>query len=186
MAYEVVLSPLPAQAKVRSPWGVLGLSLVTLGFYVPFWWYFINREMRDYGRARQVEGLGDSPATSAIAYTLGAIVVVPAIWTFVTTCQRIRRMQRAAGSLDSLNWGIIVLLAIFTLGIAIHPYMQSQLNTVWRGEEHTRTGAAQLAAATAPVADADLDRIEKLAKLHASGAITQEQFESQRAKLLDQ
>ena len=27
------------------------LSLITLGVYFVFWWYFINREMRDVGNA---------------------------------------------------------------------------------------------------------------------------------------
>ena len=25
---------------------VMGLSLITLGFYYLFWWFFVNREMR--------------------------------------------------------------------------------------------------------------------------------------------
>ena len=37
MSYEVVLRPTQSRAKVRNPWGVLGLSIITLGIYVPFW-----------------------------------------------------------------------------------------------------------------------------------------------------
>ena len=37
MAYEVNANG--AIAKVRNPWGVLGLSLITLGIYTIFWYY---------------------------------------------------------------------------------------------------------------------------------------------------
>ena len=35
MAYEVVMPNSTFRAKHRNPWGVLGLSLVTLGIYTP-------------------------------------------------------------------------------------------------------------------------------------------------------
>ena len=110
MSYEVVLRPTQSRAKVRNPWGVLGLSIITLGIYVPFWWYFINREMRDLGRAREVRDLGDSPGLSVLALTLGAILIIPPFWTLVTTCQRIYRADRHMGRDDPLNGWIAFLL----------------------------------------------------------------------------
>ena len=62
MAEEVAIAGTPSTAKLRNPWGVIGLTLITLGFYYFFWWYYINREMRDFGRARGVD-LGQNPAT---------------------------------------------------------------------------------------------------------------------------
>ena len=56
-----VASPLPANhvqlapgavAKIRNPILVVVFSLITLGIYQVFWWYYVNREMADYGRAR--------------------------------------------------------------------------------------------------------------------------------------
>jgi uncharacterized membrane protein len=134
VSYEVVLRPTQARAKVRNPWGVLGLSVITLGIYVPFWWYFINREMRDLGRAREVRDLGDSPGLSVLALTLGSLVIVPAIWTIVTTCQRIYRADRYMGRDDPLNGWIAVILALF-LGIFFHVYLQYQLNKAWQSDE---------------------------------------------------
>ena len=58
MAEEVALAGTEARAKLRNPWGVVGLTLITLGIYYFFWWYYINREMRDFGRAR---GCGPGP-----------------------------------------------------------------------------------------------------------------------------
>jgi hypothetical protein len=134
VSHEVVLRPTEATAKVRNPWGVLGLSIITLGIYVPFWWYFINREMRDLGRARGVSDLGDSPGLSVLALTLGSLVVVPAIWTIVTTCQRIYRADRHMGRDDPLNGWIALILALL-LGIFFHVYMQYQLNKAWQSDE---------------------------------------------------
>ena len=99
----VLATPLPADhvqlapgvvAKIRNPILVVVFSLITLGIYQVFWWYFTNREMADYGRARGTNELGDSPAKSTLALFPGSLVVVPAIWTYFTTFQRIQAAQR--------------------------------------------------------------------------------------------
>jgi hypothetical protein len=119
------------------------LSIITLGIYVPFWWYFINREMRDLGRAREVHDLGDSPGLSVLAYTLGWVVIVPAIWTIVTTCQRIYRADRHMGRDDPLNGWIALILALL-FGIFFHVYMQYQLNKAWQSDEMDALQRAEL------------------------------------------
>jgi hypothetical protein len=162
---------------------VLGLSLITFGIYGAFWWYFVNREMRDLGRARNTRGLGDSPGLSTLAATLGGYVIVPAIWTLVTTCQRIQRAQRLIGRDDVLNGWIVAALGIFTLGIGISVYMQSELNKVWQSDEmEAAQSAVRPQAATA---GDDLDRLEKLNGLRASGALTTEEYEAEKAKVLE-
>jgi hypothetical protein len=184
MSYEVVLRPTQSRAKVRNPWGVLGLSIITLGIYVPFWWYFINREMRDLGRAREVRDLGDSPGLSVLALTLGAILIIPPFWTLVTTCQRIYRADRHMGRDDPLNGWIAFLLFLLPLGLFLHVYMQYQLNKAWQSDEMEalqRPGAAEQ---LAEPAHADLERIDKLSKLRSEGAITEQQFEAERDKVL--
>ncbi len=93
MATTVLISGSNDRAKIRNPWGVLGLALVTLGVYTWFWWYYINREMRDLGRARGVSGLGDSPGLSCAAWILGGFFLIPLIWTIVTTTIRVARAQ---------------------------------------------------------------------------------------------
>lgn len=178
------MRPTQSRAKVRNPWGVLGLSLITLGIYVPFWWYFINREMRDLGRAREVRDLGDSPGLSVLAITLGGILVIPPLWTLVTTCRRIQRADREMGRDDGLNGWIALLIYVVTLGILIHVYMQYQLNKAWQSDAMEALQGTLDAPRLGEAQNADLDRIERLSKLRAEGAITDEQFEAERAKIL--
>jgi hypothetical protein len=131
----------------------LGLSIITLGIYALFWWYFINREMRDLGRSRDVRDLGESPGLSAVAHWLGAWIIVPYIWTAVTTCKRIQKAQRLVGRDDVLNGWIAGLLWVFTLVIGAYVYMQHELDKVWKSDE---IGALQTspAQAIAPGPDA--------------------------------
>ena len=96
MAEEVAIAGTEARAKLRNPLGVVGLSIITLGIYYIFWWYYINREMRDFGRARGTD-LGQNPGNSVLAITLGALIIVPAIVTLWTTSDRIQRTQETAG-----------------------------------------------------------------------------------------
>jgi uncharacterized protein DUF4234 len=117
-------------AKVRSPIWVAVWSILTLGIYVVFWWYFINREMADYGRARSAKELGDNPTKSVLALFPGGLIVVPAIWTTVTTFQRIQAAQRLNGQTPINGWLGFVLFLVFSP--ALYGYMQSGLSSAWR------------------------------------------------------
>jgi len=44
--------------KIRSPWAVLGLGIITLGIYSIFWQYAIFKEMKDYSGTGIGGGLG--------------------------------------------------------------------------------------------------------------------------------
>ena len=55
-------------------------SLITLGIYQVFWWYYANREMADYGRARDERARGQPDEVDARALSR-RLIVVPAIWT---------------------------------------------------------------------------------------------------------
>jgi hypothetical protein len=182
MAYEVNIAATPARAKVRNPWGVLGLSVVTLGIYHIFWWYFVNRELRDLGRARGVTGLGDNPALSCLAAWLGGFTLyIATIWTYVAGTKRAQRAQLLVGQPQELNGWIMLALAIFTIGIGCPVYFQAQLNKVWQSMGHAlpTVGSSGMLTVTT-----DLDRIEKLAELRDSGAITSDEFETEKAKIL--
>src|SRR5947208_5931765 len=97
MAEEVQIAGTPAKAKIRSPWAPALLPFITLGIYAIFWYYYINREMRDLGRAHDTDELGDSPGTSVLAVTLGALIIVPAVISVIHTFQRLQRAQAPAG-----------------------------------------------------------------------------------------
>jgi Domain of unknown function (DUF4234) len=118
-------------AKIRSSVGVAVLTIVTLLIYLFFWWYFINREMADYGRRRGTSELGDSPTKSVLAITLGALVIVPAVWTIVTTFKRVQALQRLTGEANPINGWIGLILAV-VIEPALFGYMQSGLNSSWR------------------------------------------------------
>ena len=63
MAQELQIAGAGSTAKVRNPVAVAVLAVVTLGIYLVCWWYFINRELADLGRAKGTTELGDSPAS---------------------------------------------------------------------------------------------------------------------------
>ena len=117
-------------AKIRNPILVAIFSVITLGIYVIFWWYFVNREMADYGRSRDARELGDNPGMSTLALFPGALIVIPAVWTTVTTFQRVQAAQRMNGQTPINGWlGLVLYLVIFP---AFYGYMQSGLNSAWR------------------------------------------------------
>ena len=108
------------------------LGVVTLGIYVVVWWYFVNRELADLGRARGTAELGDNPALSTLALFPGALVLVPAVWTTVTTFRRVQAAQRLSGASPINGWLGLVLYLV--LSPAFYAYMQSGLNGVWRSQ----------------------------------------------------
>jgi Domain of unknown function (DUF4234) len=131
MAQDIQIPGAASTAKIRNPLGVLGLGLITLGIYHIFWWYFINREMVDYGQANGVD-LGDNPVLSVLAITLGALIVVPPFVSVFRTLRRVERSQNHA--LGSNNIGVIllfILIFIPLVNLVVFPVMQSNLNQVW-------------------------------------------------------
>jgi hypothetical protein len=113
----------------RGPVVVAVLSIVTLGIYTVFWWYWINREMADHGRSQGRHDLGDDPTASTLALMPGAIVVVPAVWTMITTFKRIQAAQRLHRQVPINGWIGVILALVFSP--ALHGYMQSGLNSAW-------------------------------------------------------
>jgi hypothetical protein len=131
-----------ATVKIRNPWAVLALSIVTLGIYTLFWWYETNRELRDYGRAQQAPGLGDSPGGSLAAYALGGFgLFIPMVWTIVGTTRRVQRAQTIAGMPSRLSGGLAAVLWILTGGWGAIVYQQSELNRLWRQVDGAPVGA---------------------------------------------
>ena len=149
-AVEVPIQGTNSTAKIRTPWVVAVLTLVTLGIYGFVWYYKINREMADLGRATgNTEELGDSPGTSLLAVTLGALIIVPAIVSLYNTFMRTQVAARLTG-VEPLN-GWIALAFYLLLGIGFPAYLQSGLNKVW-GAQTDRAVVVQAAPAPAPVA----------------------------------
>jgi Domain of unknown function (DUF4234) len=119
-----------ATAKVRSVVWVIVLEIVTIFIYGFFWWYFIHRELRDYGRAKGTTELGTSPGTSLLAITLGALIIVPALVSFYNGFKRVQAAQRLAGIEPINGWIGLILFIVFYP--AFMGYVQSGLNPVWQ------------------------------------------------------
>ncbi len=148
MAEEVQIAGASSPAKIRSPWAPALLPLITFFIYYFVWYYKINRELKDFGQARGSDELGDSPGTSLLAVTLGALIIVPAIVSVVHTAQRVQKAQRLAGLEQTLNgWLSLVLYIIITP--AFWAYQQAELNKVWRS---ISSGSAPVSSVPAPEA----------------------------------
>src|SRR5256714_6573315 len=132
MAEEIQIAGTQSTAKTRDPLGVALLTLVTLGIYFFVWYYKANREMSDLGRVRGTDELGDSPGTSLLAVTLGALIIVPAIVSLYHTFQRTQAAARLTGA-EPLNGGIALILYLL-LGIASPAYLQTGLHKVCSGQ----------------------------------------------------
>ena len=128
-AQEVKIQGTEAMAKIRTPWVVAVLTLVTLGIYGLVWYYKINREMADLGRATgNTQELGDSPGMSLLAVTLGALIIVPAIISIVHTHKRIVAAQRITGGGEPLNGWLVLIMFLVGLSVVAYAYWQSGLN----------------------------------------------------------
>jgi Domain of unknown function (DUF4234) len=150
LAEEVQIRNTDGMAKIRSPWFVAIVGLLTLGIYVLFWWYYINREMVDYGRSRGTDELGDNPGLSVLALFPGGFIIVPAILTTINTFKRIQKSQELSGQGEPIN-GWLGLVLYLVLAPALWAYMQTGLNKVWEIEQGG--GQAALPPQQAPAAE---------------------------------
>jgi drug/metabolite transporter (DMT)-like permease len=109
--------------KRRNPWGVFGLSVITLGVYYVVWWYKINNEMNNLG-------IQCNPTTSVLAITIGGFVLVPPFVSYYTTADRIRQAQERTNASERII-PVLALLLFVVVNIFAVPYYQSQLNKAW-------------------------------------------------------
>lgn len=88
MAEVVPIQGAQYEGKKRNIVAPLLLSIITLGIYGLVWYYNTNKELAEIGRARGTSELGDSPGTSVIAVTFGALIIIPALVSRWNTWQR--------------------------------------------------------------------------------------------------
>jgi hypothetical protein len=141
MAHELQLRENQAGVKIRSPWAVALLPFVTLGIYHLVWWYRINRELRDFGRARGYD-LGQNPTNSLLALFPGGLIIVPALITYWKGTQRVQGAARIVG-IEAVN-GWIALVLYLLLAPVYWAYLQVSLNDVWRKEAQPLPGQEPL------------------------------------------
>ena len=132
MAEELQLRDGGGPVKVRNPWAVALLPFVTFGIYHLVWWYRINRELRDFGRARGRD-LGQNPTASVLALFPGGLLIVPALVSYWRGTKRVQEAARVAGREPQVN-GWIALILYILLAPAYWAYLQVALNDDWRTE----------------------------------------------------
>jgi hypothetical protein len=98
---------------------------LTFGLYTLYWYYAINREMRDLGERV-------NPAMSLLAMTLGGFLVVPPIVSLYNTADRVRRTQERAGISGPISAVLTLILAFVPLmNIFVTTMLQSNLNQAY-------------------------------------------------------
>jgi Domain of unknown function (DUF4234) len=137
VAYELQIPDSEARVKIRSPWAAALLPFVTLGIYHLVWWYRINCELRDYGRAKGYD-LGQNPTNSLLALFPGAIIIVPALVTYWQGTKRVQGAARVAGTEPVSGW--IALILYLLLAPGFWAYLQVSLNDMWRAEAEPLPG----------------------------------------------
>ena len=146
MAYEMEIRESQDRVKIRSPWAAALLPLITLGIYHLVWWYRINCELRDYGKAKGYD-LGQNPTNSVLALFPGALIIVPALITYWRGTKRVMGASRLGGQ-EPLNGWIAILLYVL-LAPGLWAYIQVSLNNLWQAE------ASPLPGEPAPPAPSD-------------------------------
>ena len=96
MAYEMKIRGTEDEVKIRSPWAAALLPIITLGIYHLVWWYKINRELSEYGKAKGYD-LGQNPTNSALALFPGGLIIVPALITYWRGTKRVMQASGLAG-----------------------------------------------------------------------------------------
>jgi hypothetical protein len=116
------------RVKIRNPFGVFVLSIVTLGIYYVVWYYKVNRELRD------ASGIDVSPVIAIIAITIGWFILVPPFVSWYRKFERIQQAQRQAGLTTEVS--PIIGFILYLIALAFLPvetlYAQDELNKLWR------------------------------------------------------
>jgi hypothetical protein len=122
------------RVKIRNPFGVFVLSIVTLGIYYVVWYYKVNRELRDAAR------IDVSPVAAVLAVSIGWLIIVPPFVSWYRTFQRIQQAQRQGDLRSEVN--PILGFILFLVAVVFLPvetlYAQDELNKLWR----TRSASA--------------------------------------------
>ena len=109
----------------RNPLGVLGLSFITLGIYVWYWYYKINDELRRFERDETI-----SPARSLMAVLFGWIIIVPPFIAMYNTGKHVQGVEQRLAIQPELEPALAVVIMLF-IAIGDGIYIQEHLNGVW-------------------------------------------------------
>lgn len=154
MAYEMKIRGTEHEVKVRNPWAVALLPIITLGIYHLVWWYKINKELKAYGEAKGFD-LGQNPTNSLLALVPGFLIIVPPLVSYYRGTQRVQGASKIAGREPVSGWIALILYLLISPGM--FAYLQVSLNNIWEQEAEPLAGGA----IPPPQADAMPPRLEK-------------------------
>jgi len=109
----------------RSPLGVLGLSIITLGIYWLYWYYQVNVEIRRFQNDETVR-----PGVALLAVTVGWLVIVPPFISVYNTSLHVEQMESRYDVAGRISPAINVILLLF-ISVGTGIYTQEHLNRVW-------------------------------------------------------
>jgi hypothetical protein len=147
------------QHRSRRPGTVAILGAGTLGLYSVGWYYKINRERRHFGAARGDRELSATrPWVSALAVTVGGIIVIPRLISLLRTIGRVQAVERISTGSNRPAVGLRAALtgaALLPLGSSAHRFgellaalgltaliastarIQARLNAAWARQSVT-------------------------------------------------
>lgn len=140
MAEPVQIQGSPYQGKIRNPLGVVGLSIITFGIYHLVWYYKVNKEMAEIGKAHGTEEAGTSPGTSLLALIPGAFIIVPPFVSYYKACKRLNAAERISGTAEGMEAPLLFLL-ILVIGPVGQYLFQRNLNTALQAQSGAGAGA---------------------------------------------
>jgi len=116
---EVVMTVAPV-GKVRSPWAVIGLTIVTLGIYSLYWLYAMYQEQLDHS----------GEGTNGVVGLVLGILVFPVTWFLLpyTIGQTYERagQERACSAVTGF-WNLLPILGGFIWLFRV----QNSMNRYW-------------------------------------------------------
>jgi hypothetical protein len=137
MAYEMKIRGSDQKVKIRNPWAVALLPIITLGIYHFVWWYRVNKELKAYGESKGYD-LGQNPTNSLLALIPGFIIIVPPLVSYWRGTKRFQGAAAVAGR-EPVNGWIALVLYLF-ISPAMFAYLQVSLNHVWETEAEALEG----------------------------------------------
>jgi hypothetical protein len=126
MAEEIAIRGSNYPAKQRNPLGPIGLSIITLGIYYFFWYYFVNKELAELGKARGSNELGDNPMTSLLALIPGFILIVPPYVSLWNTWKRQQAARQMFGVQEGIDNVPGFLLSVFIGPVGLYFFQRGQ------------------------------------------------------------
>jgi hypothetical protein len=155
VAYEVDAHG-PA-VRVRSPYAVALLVLLTLGIYGLVWYFRTNQALRSYGEAYEDPQLVQiRPARATLAMVPGFLLIVPPFISLGAFVGNVRRAEQVGRS--EVTSGFLVTLMLLTIVLipAIAGYVQAGLTQLLRRYPRLSSDAAPPATASPSATQADL------------------------------